>query len=155
MKVHEDTRKAIREELNGLCERIRDNIVTQGRNASGRTARSLRVTEEENTYRVLGRFPFADLETGRKAGAVPRGFYYIILQWIKDKRINVQNPRQMAYFTARKIAREGSRLHRQGAREDIYTPEIPETIERVRKILGSLYSANITDILRNGNNRKK
>ncbi len=74
------------DELEKLRGRIIRNLQSEGVNASGRTARSLRVEVTSEAGRLYGRAPFAALETGRSGGKVPRGFYGIIRQWVLDKK---------------------------------------------------------------------
>ena len=130
-----------------LRQRIASNILKTGRNASGRTIKSLRVVPV-NSFEVQlrGRFPFGTMETGRKGGKVPYHFVDIIKQWIEDKRIKVTpvpivrkskyTPYQrglnaLAGAIAYKIRKQGTQLHRAGGDDAIYSKEIPATIEEV------------------------
>lgn len=126
-----DVRSVIQEELEALKKRIIANHERAGQVASGRTRASLRVEVSDEGGVLWGRSPFGTLETGRRAGKVPKGFYQIILQWVKDKGIQVDNPKTFAYFVSRKIANEGTALFRSGGRADIYSNEIPKTIDNV------------------------
>lgn len=130
--VEKTAREILNEELTALRERIASNIMSAGMNASGRTIASMRVEVNENEGTLFGRRAFEVLESGRRPGRVPKGFYQIIYQWAIDKRIRVRNLKSFAYLTARKIAREGTLLYREGGRNDIYTPEIRKCIENVR-----------------------
>lgn len=133
MSENKTAREILNDELTALKERIASNIMSAGMNASGRTIASMRVEVNENEGTLFGRRAFEVLESGRKPGRVPKGFYQIIYQWAIDKRIRVRNLKSFAYLTARKIVREGTLLYREGGRNDIYTPEIRECIENVRK----------------------
>lgn len=133
MNEKKTSREILNEELTALKERIASNIMSAGMNASGRTIASMRVEVDEKEGTLFGRRAFEVLESGRRPGRVPRAFYQIIYQWAVDKRIHVRNLKSFAYLTARKIAREGTLLYREGGRNDIYTPEIRECIENVRK----------------------
>lgn len=132
MRENKTAREILNDELTALKERIASNIMSAGMNASGRTIASMRVEVNENEGTLFGRRAFEVLESGRKPGRVPKGFYQIIYQWAIDKRIRVRNLKSFAYLTARKIAREGTLLYREGGRNDIYTPEIRKCIENVR-----------------------
>ena len=114
--------------LNDARERIQTNLALTGTNASGRTSDSLEVVIEGNTGTLLGRQAFGTVETGRKAGRVPYGFKHIIYQWMQDKGVHAEvsgrrsqfsADMSMAYLIAQKIANEGSRLYRDGGRDDI------------------------------------
>jgi len=133
----------LKAELEILRDKIIANHLAAGQKASGNTIKSFKVDIFEDYGQLTGRKAIGTLETGRKGGKVPKGFQAIILKWMQDKGINVKQPKSFAYLVARKIAREGSLLHRAGGRSDIYSKEIPLTIERLVKRLGE---AQITEI---------
>ena len=141
-----EARKVVQEELNALRQKIIDNHLRAGQKASGRTIQSLHVDVDDDGGTLFGRKAFGTLETGRRGGKVPKGFYHIILQWVKDKGINVEKPKTFAYFVARKIAREGTKLYRQGGRDDIYSNEIPKTEESILKRITGLLGAEVEHI---------
>jgi len=127
--------------LEDLRKRIISNIDSSGRRASGRTSESMRTDVSENRGVLFGRMAFGTLETGRKPGKVPAGFYQIIKQWVIDKGISFDSQSErnsFAYLVSRKIAREGTQLYRRGADTDVYTAEVPETIERIKDRVGFL-----------------
>lgn len=129
------------EELEDLRKRIISNINSSGRRASGRTSESMRTDVSENRGVLFGRMAFGTLETGRKPGKVPVGFYQIIKQWVIDKGISFDSQSErnsFAYLVSRKIAREGTQLYRWGADTDVYTAEVPETISRIKDRVGFL-----------------
>ncbi len=148
-----DAKGIINEELLSLRQRIIDNHLRAGQKASGRTIQSLRVEATEDEGILFGRKAFGTLETGRRGGRVPAGFYHIILQWVKDKGIQVEKPKTFAYFVARKIAREGTSLYRRGGREDIYSSEIPKTVESIGKRIMGLLTMEVDNI--NINSKKE
>ncbi|WP_288207012.1 hypothetical protein [uncultured Parabacteroides sp.] len=129
------------EELEDLRKRIISNIDSSGRRASGRTSESMRTDVSEDRGVLFGRMAFGTLETGRKPGKVPVGFYQIIKQWVIDKGISFDSQSErnsFAYLVSRKIAREGTQLYRRGADTDVYTAEVPETISRIKDRVGFL-----------------
>lgn len=129
------------EELEDLRKRIISNIDSSGRRASGRTSESMRTDVSEDRGVLFGRMAFGTLETGRKPGKVPVGFYQIIKQWVIDKGISFDSQSErnsFAYLVSRKIAREGTQLYRRGADIDVYTAEVPETISRIKDRVGFL-----------------
>lgn len=129
------------EELEDLRKRIISNIDSSGRRASGRTSESMRTDVSEDRGVLFGRMAFGTLETGRKPGKVPAGFYQIIKQWVIDKGISFDSQSErnsFAYLVSRKIAREGTQLYRRGADTDVYTAEVPETISRIKDRVGFL-----------------
>ena len=139
----------LKSELESLRDRIIQNHIAAGQKASGKTIKSLLVDVTEEQGELTGRGFFAVLETGRKAGKVPKGFQAIILKWAQDKGIKVDKPKSFAFLVARKIAQEGTLLHRRGGRADIYSNEIPKTIENVLKRLGDDQVKEIMNIFIN------
>ncbi|KKB55321.1 hypothetical protein [Parabacteroides gordonii] len=136
-----EVQNIIFEELEDLRKRIISNIDSTGRRASGRTSGSMHTDVSENRGILFGRMAFETLETGRKPGKVPAGFYQIIKQWVIDKGISFDSQSErnsFAYLVSRKIAREGTQLYRMGSDADVYTTEVPETIERIKDRVGFL-----------------
>ena len=138
-------------ELEALKQRIIENHRSAGQVASGRTIASLKVEITEDGGVLWGRSPFGTLETGRKGGKVPAGFWKIIRQWMDDKGIQVEKPDSFAYLVARKIAKEGTQLFRNGGRSDIYSPEVKDTVERVSDGIGILFGSEVEHINLNFN----
>lgn len=138
----------IESELQQLKDRIIANHRTAGQVASGRTIASMQVEITDDGGILWGRQAFGTLETGRKGGKVPKGFYHIILQWVKDKGLDAQvdNPKTFAYFVAKKIAKEGTELYRTGGRNDIYTPEIERTMESLADKISAIFETDVEHI---------
>lgn len=152
MITKEDAKKVVSEELESLRQRIIANHLKAGQKASGRTIASLRVDADEDGGTLYGRKAFGTLETGRRGGKVPKGFYRIIYQWMQDKGIQVERPKSFSYLVARKIAREGTKLYRQGGRDDIYSNEIPKTIESIGDKVRGLLMMEVEHINLNSKN---
>lgn len=138
-------------ELEALKQKVIENQKDSGQVASGRTIASMKVEVTEDGGVLWGRSPFGTLETGRKPGKVPAGFWKIIRQWMDDKGIQVQKPDSFAYLVARKIANEGTQLFRNGGRDDIYSPEVRDTVERVSQGIGILFGSEVEHINLNFN----
>lgn len=138
-------------ELEALKQKVIENQKNSGQVASGRTIASMKVEVTEDGGVLWGRSPFGTLETGRKPGKVPAGFWKIIRQWMEDKGIRVQKPDSFAYLVARKIANEGTQLFRNGGRDDIYSPEVKDTVERVSQGIGILFGSEVEHINLNFN----
>lgn len=146
-----EIKKILDEEFEGLKQRIIENHIRAGQRASGKTISSLRIDVNDDNGTLFGRQAFGVLETGRKPGKVPKGFYQIIQEWVKDKGIQAENPNTFAYFVARKIAREGTELHREGGRADIYSPEIEKTIQSIMNRAFAIFKDDVTHINLNSN----
>ena len=138
-------------ELEALKQKVIENQKNSGQVASGRTIASMKVEVTEDGGVLWGRSPFGTLETGRKPGKVPAGFWKIIRQWMEDKGIQVLKPDSFAYLVARKIANEGTQLFRNGGRDDIYSPEVKDTVERVSQGIGILFGSEVEHINLNFN----
>lgn len=154
----------MREEAERAKQLIINHIRINGQNASGRTIASLHVEQPSDEETILwGHKPFGVLETGRRAGRVPYGFRGIILQWMRDKgihgtpiayktqRAHKYTPQErgdmsMAGAIAHTIATKGSKLHRTGGRNDVYSNVIPETMKRLGDRLISLIHLGIGSI---------
>lgn len=159
-----EQKRIISEELNTLRLRIIDNMKRNKQVVTGKTAQSLAVDVDEWGGRLMGNVPvIPTLETGRKAGRVPRGFASIIYQWMQDKGIHgdpmpyvrsgkhkysaqERGDRSMAAAIAHTIKTKGSRLHRTGGRADVYSNEIPKTIARLQERLGMLVLESVQSI---------
>jgi len=155
------------EEILSLKDRIAANIVSTKQNASGRTIQSLEVIETESGAQLWGRSPFGTLETGRKPGKVPNNFRDIILQWMKDKGIKATaipyirkpsdkwqpkyTPQQRGDYSlagaiAYKIQTEGTSNYKMGGRDDVYSNEIPNTINSISQKLLGLFTTEVENI---------
>lgn len=112
---------------------IQANMQSKGINASGRTSRGFAVETYNGGIRLVlnhdevasveckprgfgsvqvGTAPLSTLEIGREGGRVPKGFYYMIKQWTRDKGLQFasESERQtFSFFTARKIAKQGTK----------------------------------------------
>lgn len=140
-----ETSKILNEELHLLRERIISNHIAAHQQASGKTAKSLEVVTDNTSGILYGRDFFGVLETGRKAGKVSRGFIEIIRQWSIDKRIAFGSDRErktFAYLVSKKIAAEGTQLYRSGG-TNIYSTEIPKTIERISERVSEVFAGLI------------
>lgn len=122
-----------------LRSRISANIESTGRRASGATQESLRVEvvadAEGFSATLFGRPYFGALETGTKPWRnqykhPPRFFREIVAEWIEAKGLDLS-----PYLVARKIMREGSAIYRAGGKADVYSEEIPRTIDDLRQAL--------------------
>lgn len=150
------------EELGTLKATIINNIRATGQWASGKTAASMQVHVSGSIGELVGRKAFGTLETGRRGGRVPRNFHNIIYDWMMAKGVHAEpmpyktsrphkyteqerGDRTMAYFIAKTIRTMGTRLYREGGRDDVYSRAIPLTIERINSRLSGIYVAAITE----------
>lgn len=137
---------------------IQSNMDARGVNASGRTRASFRVDKYDGGVRLIGgnnathvvqdypsalgtietgdTAPIPTLEIGRAGGRVPRGFYYILREWSRDKGITFASESErgtFAYFLARKIAKSGTLRARNNV--DVYSSPVKHAVQRINAIL--------------------
>lgn len=157
------------ETLERIQLRISQNIDTTGTRASGRTQASMHIVSTPTGAMLVGRKYFQSVEVGTKPWAkqpkkLPLWFRAIIRQWIIDKGLSVPSLR---YKTSRKhkyteeemslnqyaaqvsigIIRNGTRLHREGGRTDIYSDVIAEEIPRLRKEIAASVASTLSQTL--------
>lgn len=169
-----DYNEALIATLERIRAKIAANINSKGLRASGKTeasmykAESIRLTDTGAQLVAVGRGYFQSLELGRPAGRVPRGFVYIIRQWIIDKGLSVRmipyrrqpserwqpkysveerSLRAAAGAIAHNIATRGTRLYQQGGRSDIYTPVLEEETKRLEAEIGRIIANSIKQAL--------
>jgi hypothetical protein len=159
------------EELEALKGTIIANMEAAGQVASRRTIESMKVVVSEEEGTLYGGLPdgapIGTFETGRGPGGVPAGFPAIILQWMDDKGIHAEpipykrqpsdkwqpkyDPQTrgnmaMAGAIAHTIETQGTKLHRDGGRADIYSPAIAEAVDRIGYRLLGIISTEIEHI---------
>lgn len=156
-------RIVIEEELLALRDKIVNNMREAGEVASGRTIASMRVTTSADGGTLWGRAFFGVLETGRRAGKIPKGFRGIILQWMRDKGLHgdpipykTDKPHKytpqergdmaMAGGIVWNIQHLGSHLFRAGGRADIYSNEIPTTLQNIDSRIFRLVHMSVESI---------
>lgn len=155
-------------------EEIQANMANKGINASGRTSRGFAVEQDNEGVRlvlrhdeygsvkclpngfkynldsvVVGTAPLSTLEIGREGGRVPRGFYYIIKEWTREKGLTfaTESERQtFSYFTARKIMRQGTQRHY--TPEDIWSTPVNNAAQAVRETASRILQAEIHNIVK-------
>ena len=131
-------------------DEIRANMQAQNINASGRTSAALQVVQRGTKIELIksngDNAPFQTLQYGRAGGKVPAGFYYIIKQWTRDKGLSFANETErgtFAYFTARKIAREGTQRHKT-PNDQVYSEPIKKASESIAKVVKDYVLANVS-----------
>ena len=162
----------VQEEIEWLKGRIVEQLKATGTTVTGATAQSLeasisQVGEGVEAY-LLGRPAFSTVEKGRGPGGVPSNIIEIIKKWIKDKGISVnqipykrepsenwqpkysveeRSLNMAAGAISHTIATKGTKLYREGGRDDIYTPFIDEFVERLGNRIYENYKLKILERL--------
>lgn len=140
--------------LERIRERIAENIRTSGEWASGKTADSMRIEETERGGRLIGRPDFRNLEDGSEPSPLhkyPANFQQIIYDWMEAKGIAPSDQYEhvtVAGSIAWYIRKHGTRLYREGGRQDIYSNVIAEEIEKLKKKLTLDYVETIAKSLK-------
>ena len=136
-----------------VINQIKSNLDSTGTTASGKTKESLEYTVENGELYIYGRQFFEGVEQGRPAGRIPYNMTDIIRQWMKDKGIEGQfgetesQKRSAAYLIGQFIKKNGTRLYRNGGREDIYTNVIDEELPELwEQINGTVVSSIVKEI---------
>jgi hypothetical protein len=151
--MNKETREIIESRLRELMQEVKDNHINAGQRASGKTIESLKIESDENSVGLLGRKYFGVLETGRKPGKVPKGFYKTILEWAKSKQNLVLDDdtsiQSFAWRVAYKIATEGTKLFREGGRNDIYSIAVERAKKDINTAIGRMAIESVTNIKTN------
>ncbi len=119
---------------------IQDNLATTGTNASGQTSASVRSEPRPNRSTVTGKPFIYVVETGRRPGRRPP--VSKIMEWLQTGKVSITGTIESAAnaisFT---IGRIGSKLFREGGREDIITPAISD--DRVDQLTKDIAGASL------------
>lgn len=111
-------------------------LAREKRNATGRSSRSIQVTNlTVNGGQLVGGAWIEWVFTGRAPGGMPP--ISSIIDWLNAKGL----PRGMAWAVAKKIAKEGTELFRKGGKQNNAFTEIL-TEERIEE-----FSKNIAELL--------
>lgn len=146
------------EEIIEITQNVIDLFVipdfeSRGHNASGEWLRSLRAEARGNSGVIIGKNYTEYLVTGSKPQQksdedirkwVGWAGKYIFDQWVQNKGLNL-NP----YAVAHKIAKEGSKIYREGGSDFLRILESDEVINYVISQLRDKISVKVVNILRN------
>jgi hypothetical protein len=138
----------VREILSEELETLRGDVIQRqkdaGAMATGETARGYETEASGMRGQLTGYYYAPVLETGRKPGKVPRDFKAIIRRWIEAKGLQPRDGEtidRMASSIAWVIRTEGTWLHRNGIRADIYGTPAARFSERTARRVAEFYTA--------------
>lgn len=142
-----EVRQILLEELEDLRKRITENMAGADLIVTGRTRDSMNASVQGNAGTLTGRQAFATLEKGsrpwsRRPKYVPRFFADLIGEWIDKRGLSLNK-----WAVARTIIDQGSRLYRKGGRNDVYSPELQKTIDKIGQRVVEHYAVLVTDRL--------
>ena len=136
-----------------VADKIKRNLDDTGTTASGKTKNSIEVVVVDGDLQIIGRQYFRSVEEGRTAGKIPYKFNEIIRKWMDDKNIadnfgtKEYQKRNAAWIIAQKIKDSGTKLYRDGGREDIYTDVINEELPKLfKQIEGTVTKTIVKDL---------
>ena len=139
-----------------LRDEIREAISKMGLRASGRTQDSLRVYVDGNQVMLEGRAFFSALQYGSAKWTGATGvrctfeeFRAIIRDWVQAKGLNFgqhkEHERAISAITM-SIIRNGTKLHREGRRLDVYDTLITEALLDIGEQM-QLVTAEAVDVV--------
>lgn len=140
--------------LNAIKDGITARMAQQGRNASGRTVRSLEVRAADTGGSLEGDSTFLYLEHGRGPGKIPHGFYDIIKDWVIAKGISYQQfaPRngtpeqgltRLSGAIATSIMKNGTKLYRDHGYNDIFSELMETELDKLSKETMGVFEAEV------------
>lgn len=118
---------------------IKTNLDNTGTTASGKTKDSLGYEVKDGALVIYGRPYFRGVEQGRPAGKVPYNFRDILFDWASAKGIlssfgdTPAEQKSALYIVGEFIKNNGTKLYRNGGREDIYTDVIKSELPELEK----------------------
>lgn len=147
-------RDIVESHLNAIKDGITVRMAQHGRNASGRTVRSMVVNVTETGGFLEGAGNFLYLEQGRGPGKVPKGFYDIIKDWVRAKGISYQDmipkngtPEQglarLSGAIAHSIMTKGTKLYRDHGYNDIYSELMEKETELLANEAAGVFEAEV------------
>lgn len=142
--------RVLKEWADGLIVTIQTNMESEGVNASGETSRSLESRLTDKGVEILGAPYFAEKteigSTPWTKGYPSRWFRNIIEDWIEAKglktKMGIETDRDLhrvAFFTARKIAAEGSSKYRgDRPKTDVFGSATEKAVDELAGKIGVL-----------------
>lgn len=145
--LDDEIRKILTEELEALRQRIGDNMEAADQIATGKTRDGMRVEVRGFSGVLTGRQAFATLERGsrpwsKKPKRTPKWFADLIGEWIDAKDLDLNK-----WAVARSIITKGSALYQKGGRSDIYSNELPKTMDAIGRRVIDQYTVLVTNRL--------
>lgn len=144
-------REAIEKELDLVIKTTQDNLIKTGKNVTGKTAQSMRKEVKDDGPKIVGTVYvpkyFKVVETGRRPTPdkkPSREMLDNIREWANAKGLT----KGAEWAIATTINKEGTKLWKEGGREDIFTPATDENAaqsmsERVGSVAVKVFSQSI------------
>lgn len=142
MTILDDINDVLAQWCEDVINQIKTNLDTTGTTASGKTKDSLGYVVNDGELVIYGRKFFQGVETGRPAGKVPYNFQDILFDWASAKGIlsnfgdTISKQKSALWLVGQFIKNNGTKLYRNGGREDIYSNVIKDALPELNKKLG-------------------
>ena len=137
----------LNEELTTLKSDVIQRQKEVGSTASGKTADGYEISVENGSHGILKGYSYVGvLERGRKPGKVPFNFKEVIKRWIIAKGLQYQGEKElnrMAASIAWVISKEGTTLHRNGYKVDIFDTPIKHFSNNLTNRIASYFESEI------------
>ena len=139
----EEVKGILLDEMSLLAGRVISNIIRNKQNATGSLIKSIRVESTETTGSLFAYDYLPNLESGTLPGTYVTS--EIINRWANAKGF-WSGYNQRASTISRRIMNSGSLLFRNGGRKDVYTNEIPLTVQNLEnRISGAIINTKIIE----------
>ena len=149
-------REALDDVGNDIVKTLRNNLSKAGKNATGKTSKSLRheVTDEDGVIAltVYGRPFFNAVETGRgpRKSTTQGKFKEAMLEWMQARGIgsalDQKGKEALARFFTWRINKLGDKLFRSGGRKDIFTPvTTDQAVDKIKKVITDQFKIAFQD----------
>ena len=143
--------------LKELMEELKAEIIQrhidEGQKTTGKTMDSFKIVEVTPFHmQLVGNSYAYILQYGRGAGGIPADFRGIIYRWSEAKGIQFETEKErarFAYFVAKKIQKEGTKLYRSGQELDIFKTAIDTFTENLKEELKENFKTQVLDTIYN------
>lgn len=138
-----EIKEILSDEMSLLAGRVISNIIRNKQNATGALIKSIRVEATETTGSLFAYDYLPNLESGTLPGTYVTS--EIINRWANAKGFWTGD-NYRASTISRLIMNSGSLLFRKGGRKDVYTNEIPLTVQNLEnRISGAIINTKIIE----------
>lgn len=143
--------------LKELMEELKVDIIQrhidEGQRTTGKTMDSFKIVEVTPFHmQLVGNSYAYTLQYGRSPGVASADFREIIYRWSEAKGIQFETEEErgrFAYFVAKKIQKEGTKLYRSGNELDIFKTAIDTFTENLKEELKENFKTQVLDTIYN------
>ena len=154
--------KILKSYLLDVSKEIQDNIISSGREATGKTRKSIRVETRTTNDLIIGTIYGADHIENLETGTPPKqGFTFMdtnkladdIFDWAKAKPVQIKDGNYIGFSfrTANLILSEGSRDFRNKKKTNIFSKEVKKAEKEIPELLKNATINIFVDTIRETN----